>query len=95
MSEEDLDSKVQVLAALADKTRLSLVKKIAGGPLQGSSCTSLQAQFDLSQPAMSHHFKILATSGVVKQRKEGRSVYYRIDRDLLKSVGIDLDSMLI
>jgi DNA-binding transcriptional ArsR family regulator len=95
MEEERLEAKVQIFASLADKTRLSLIKKIAEGPIQGSSCTSLQAQFNLSQPAMSHHFKILTTSGVVKQRKDGRSVFYTVDQELLDSAGIDINNMLI
>lgn len=95
MEEHNLEFRIQVLSALADKTRLSLIKKIAEGPIQGSSCASLSVGFNSTQPALSHHFKILVSSGVIIQRKEGRGIYYIINHDLLESVGIKLSKLLI
>jgi ArsR family transcriptional regulator len=94
MQEDSLELRIQILSALADKTRLSLIKKIAEGPLKGSSCSSLLANFSLSQPAMSHHFKILITSGIIKQKKEGRKNYYSIDSGLLEQAGININQLI-
>ena len=33
--------------------------------------------FDIRQPAMSHHLKILANSGLVATRREGTTIFYR------------------
>lgn len=33
--------------------------------------------FDIRQPAMSHHLKILANAGLVTSRREGNTIYYR------------------
>ncbi|MHB8842619.1 MAG: ArsR family transcriptional regulator, partial [Candidatus Aquicultor sp.] len=43
----------------------------------------LRKQFDLSQPAMSHHFKILRQCRVVTTKKRGKHVYYSLNRELL------------
>jgi len=39
--------------------------------------------FDLAQPKLSHHLKVLATAGLVATRREGNSIFYR--RPLLKA----------
>ena len=95
MNNESLQNASKIFQALADSTRLGLVKKILNGPLAGSSCQMLSSGECLTQPALSHHFKILVSSGVIIQRKEGRSIYYIINHDLLESVGIKLSKLLI
>ena len=94
MDEQQTAQKVKVLQALADETRLELVKKISQGPLQGSCCSNLQAAFDLSQPAMSHHFKILLNAEIISEQKNGRSKIYTINNHKLESAGIDISRLL-
>jgi ArsR family transcriptional regulator, arsenate/arsenite/antimonite-responsive transcriptional repressor len=40
----------------------------------------------LSQPAVSHHLKILVQAGLVLSEKDGRWVYYRINRPRFREV---------
>ena len=54
----DLDA---VLAALADPTRRAILSRLASGP---ASVNELAAPFDISQPAISKHLKVLERAGV-------------------------------
>ncbi|MEO7113211.1 MAG: metalloregulator ArsR/SmtB family transcription factor [Polyangiaceae bacterium] len=75
---------VRVLKALADPTRFRMVQEIAAaGEL---SCGEVQEHFDVSQPTISHHLKILTDAGVVVQRIEGKHRYTSVDRALVLSV---------
>ena len=47
----------------------------------------------LSQPAISHHFKILVNSGVILAQKNGKAKSYKVNRELLTEMGIDLDKL--
>ncbi|KQI69896.1 ArsR family transcriptional regulator [Loktanella sp. 3ANDIMAR09] len=57
-----------VLAALADPIRLRIVDRLASG-----ECTvgELAAPFDVSQPAISRHIRVLTDAGIVVQRVDG------------------------
>ena len=75
---------VRVLKALADERRFRMVQTIAAaGEL---SCGALGAHFDLAQPTVSHHLKILGDAGVLKIRRQGQHGFISVDHDLLESV---------
>lgn len=59
-----------VFRALADPTRRSMLRKLAGGE---SNIRSLAEPFDMSFAAASKHVKVLENAGLVKRRIEGRS----------------------
>src|ERR671937_567695 len=62
--------------ALADPTRVAIVNRLAGA---GEVCVcNLVAEFELSQPTISHHLKILRESGLVDSRRRGTWAYYRL-----------------
>jgi ArsR family transcriptional regulator, arsenate/arsenite/antimonite-responsive transcriptional repressor len=78
---------VKILKSLADETRLSIIKEIISK--REISCKEIQEQFELSQPAMSHHFHKLIDSGILQVQKKGTSHYYSINRLLFSSLGIN------
>lgn len=81
-----------ILKSLADDTRLSIVRNLAKNNCEesGSSIVSdCAASLELSQPTMSHHFKKLVQSGVLIERKAGTEKFYKLNYDLLKSIGIN------
>lgn len=80
------DEAVAVFKALADPTRLDLVRQLAHCS-SAKSC-DLSSKAYLSQPAMSHHFSKLVSAGVVKQSKLGKEKSYELNRPLLKKCGI-------
>jgi ArsR family transcriptional regulator len=68
----------QVFKALADPVRLQLVSLI-GAHQGGEVCVcDLTAAFDLTQPTISHHLKILRQAGIIDSERRGTWVYYRL-----------------
>lgn len=69
---------VEFCKALADNTRQKILVML----LDGEMCVSdIVAAFDTSQPTISHHLNILKQYRLVTSRKEGKLVFYDINRD--------------
>jgi ArsR family transcriptional regulator len=85
---------VEVLKALADETRLSMVRKIAKdvAPTPGCELSGACTQ-QLSQPTMSHHVNMLVKAGVLKVAKQGTKKSYTLQREALSSIGIDVTKL--
>jgi len=62
--------------ALGDPTRLKIVDMISCGEL--CACVILE-EFDIAQPSLSHHMKILCDCGLVNGRKQGKWIYYSLN----------------
>lgn len=93
MNHTDQQQTVRILKALADDIRLNIVKHIARqrGPI--ASCdvvTSCARYAQLSQPAMSHHFKKLVDAGILLVQKQGTENHYSLNKKLCKQHGIDV-----
>jgi ArsR family transcriptional regulator len=68
----------QVFKALGDPARLRLVSLI-GVRQGGEVCVcELTSAFDLTQPTISHHLKVLREAGLIKSERRGTWVYYRL-----------------
>ena len=61
--------------ALADPTRVAIVNRL--GAHEVCVC-DLTSDFDLSQPTISHHLKVLREAGIIDARHEGTRAYYRL-----------------
>lgn len=67
-----------VFKALADPVRLRLLSLI-GACADGEVCVcDLTTPFDLSQPTISHHLKVLREAGLISSQRRGTWVYYSI-----------------
>ena len=58
-----------ICKALSDNNRLQIVQMLSDSEKCG--CKLLEA-FDITQPTLSHHMKILCECGLVNSRKEGK-----------------------
>jgi ArsR family transcriptional regulator, arsenate/arsenite/antimonite-responsive transcriptional repressor len=68
----------QVFKALGDPVRLRLMSLI-GARDGGEVCVcDLTSAFDLSQPTISHHLKVLREAGLIDSERRGTWVYYRL-----------------
>jgi ArsR family transcriptional regulator, arsenate/arsenite/antimonite-responsive transcriptional repressor len=75
-----------LLKALADPVRLRLMSLVASHP-GGEACVcDLREAFDLSQPTISHHLKVLHEAGLLARDKRGVWVYYRARTEALASL---------
>jgi ArsR family transcriptional regulator len=84
------DRIVPLVKALADPVRLRLVSLVASHA-DGEACVcDLNDAFDLSQPTISHHLKVLHEAGILDREKRGVWVYYRVNARALS----DLATML-
>ena len=64
--------------ALADTNRLMIMDMLTCGEL--CACKILE-KFNITQPTLSHHMKILCDCGLVNGRKEGKWMYYSINEE--------------
>lgn len=72
------DDLSRILKALADPVRLRLVSLVVSHE-GGEACAmcDLTEGFDLSQPTLSHHLKVLHDAGILDREKRGVWVFYR------------------
>lgn len=87
LSADQAELVAPLLKALADPVRLRLMSLVASHP-GGEACVcDLNSAFDLSQPTISHHLKVLHDAGLLAREKRGVWVYYRARTQALASLG--------
>jgi ArsR family transcriptional regulator, arsenate/arsenite/antimonite-responsive transcriptional repressor len=79
LTAEQAEAIAPALKALADPVRLRLLSLVASHA-DGEACVcDLLSAFDLSQPTISHHLKVLHQVGLLDREKRGVWVYYRVN----------------
>lgn len=79
-----LDPDVRLLAALADPTRLAIVRQLA----QDETCAcDFTSCCDVGQPTVSHHLRVLREAGVVTTERRGQSIWYRLAPETAQRLG--------
>ena len=87
LSRDQAEQVAPLLKALADPVRLRLLSLVASH-VDGEACVcDLTDAFDLSQPTISHHLKVLHESGLLDRDKRGVWVYYRARPESLSNLG--------
>jgi ArsR family transcriptional regulator len=77
MTEDQAQQVAPLLKALADPVRLRLMSMVLSHA-GGEACVcDLTPAFDLSQPTISHHLKVLHEAGLLDREKRGVWVYYQ------------------
>jgi ArsR family transcriptional regulator, arsenate/arsenite/antimonite-responsive transcriptional repressor len=78
VGDEQAAELARVFKALADPVRLRLLSLI-GAHAGGEACVcELVDAFQLSQPTISHHLKVLREAGLIASKRRGTWVYYRV-----------------
>jgi DNA-binding transcriptional ArsR family regulator len=75
ISKEGALKKGKFFKALADTTRLRILGLLA---VREMCVCEVMVALDLTQPTASHHLRILENVGLVKDRKEGKWVFYAL-----------------
>jgi ArsR family transcriptional regulator len=75
-SEEVVNRLAETFRVLADPTRVRILYLLS----QAELCVHDLAQLlGITQPATSHHLRILRMQGLVRTRRKGRAIYYALD----------------
>lgn len=69
--------------ALADETRLKIVEMLCDGEL--CACKILES-FNITQPTLSYHMKMLCDCGLVEGRRDGIWMRYTLNNDNFRKI---------
>jgi ArsR family transcriptional regulator len=84
LAEGDAQLLASRFRALADPTRVSIVNRLAA---TDECCVcDLTETFELSQPTISHHLKVLRDAGLVQASRRGTWAYYRLVPEALQQL---------
>lgn len=78
MDEVELAAEIKVFKAVADATRLRILKLLVGGEL---CICEIMLALKKPQSSISHNLSILEDAGLIKERKEGKWCLYRISNE--------------
>ena len=82
--QENTDEQAAVFGALADPTRLRLVKLLCRQSDPDALCVNALAAFlGVTQSAVSQHLRVLRAIGLVKGERRGYHIHYFVNRDVL------------
>ncbi len=79
-----------ICKALGDSSRLRIIQMLFDGEKCG--CKLLEA-FEITQPTLSHHMKILCECGLVIDRKEGKWHHYSVNENTWKEFCCHVSSL--
>jgi len=83
---QDTEEQAAVFSALADPTRLRLVKLLCLQRSQEALCVNaLAARLGVTQSAVSQHLRVLKAIGLVNGERRGYHIHYFINRERLES----------
>jgi ArsR family transcriptional regulator len=75
-----LDPDIRLLTALADPTRLAIVRQLAADT-ETCAC-DFTSCCDVGQPTVSHHLRVLREAGIVTSERRGHWIFYRLAPDV-------------
>ncbi len=76
-----------LLKAIADPARLRLLSLVLSHEGAEACVCDLTPYFDLSQPTISHHLKVLHESGLLDREKRGTWVFYKARPEAMAALG--------
>jgi ArsR family transcriptional regulator len=92
----EVDQLAKQLWALGDPMRLQILRILPMEPTCHNACnvSTIAARIGLSQPATSHHLRILRQAGIITNEKKCRDMIYWIDLDATSIVQAQLAEIL-
>ncbi len=71
------------MRALSDPTRRAILNLLKKDRL---SVSEISVQFDISMPAVSKHLSILKEADLIRDKREGKCIYYELNASVLEEV---------
>jgi DNA-binding transcriptional ArsR family regulator len=78
------------MRALSDPTRREILNLLKQDSM---SAGDIAGHFDMSVPAVSKHLSILKDAGLIRDRREGKYIYYELNASVLEEVLIWIESL--
>lgn len=73
----------ELFKVFGDSTRIRILNTLLGG----EKCVFHIAQYlGMGQSAISHQLRILRTAGLVRPRRDGKTIYYSLDDEHVKQI---------
>ena len=82
-SQQEMEAAAELFKVFGAPTRLKLLAALLG---QEMCVCDLSDLLGISQSAVSHQLRLLRTSRLVKNRREGKSVFYSLDDDHVATI---------
>ena len=80
----------KVLKAIADSTRLRILRHLIGGE---KNVSQLVDEIKADQPSISHHLSLLRHAKLVMESREGKNVYYRINPAVARHLSSEMEKI--
>lgn len=81
---------ILICKALSDTNRLEIVQMLSDGEKCG--CKILD-KFNITQPTLSHHMKILVDCELVNDRKEGKWRHYSLNKKVIREASSFIEAL--
>ena len=78
--DEDIRRLTKLFKALSDETRQRIFELLCGEEM---NVTDICEEFQTTQPTISHHLNILKNCELVDTRKDGKMVYYYVNKEVV------------
>lgn len=88
----NMEKVAELYKALGDKTRLEILQMLSK---QEMCVCEVIDRLDKSQPAISHHLKILRQAGLIVGVKEGKWIYYSLNDQVFDNIFEDVQAEII
>lgn len=83
MEKQIYSEKANILKALTDINRLQIIDMLSCG--ERCACELLE-KFNITQPTLSHHMKVLIDNNLVKARKDKNWIYYSLNQEKINEI---------
>ncbi|WP_409492176.1 ArsR/SmtB family transcription factor [Amycolatopsis sp. cmx-11-12] len=88
----DAETAAKLFKALSDPVRIRLLSLVRFSP-GGEACfCDLAEEFDMPQPSLSHHLRVLVSAGILERERRGTWSWYSVVPEPLETVGTLLRS---
>ncbi|HEV2067240.1 MAG TPA: metalloregulator ArsR/SmtB family transcription factor [Thermomicrobiales bacterium] len=79
--------------ALADATRFEIFRLVAAQDAPVCACDIVD-RFEVSQPTIAHHMKVLERAGLITVSRQGVWAYYAVDPRGLEAIGVVMSGLM-
>ncbi|MFD5247145.1 ArsR/SmtB family transcription factor [Amycolatopsis sp. NPDC058340] len=83
---DDADAAAKLFKALSDPVRIRLLSLVRYSP-GGEACfCDLAEEFDMPQPSLSHHLRVLVSAGILERERRGTWSWYTVVPEPLETL---------